>query len=52
MLEKIRAWLQERRRKQAAIERALRKFHEKRGIVAMGYALSQIRNGQSYASCI
>ena len=40
MLEKIRAWLQERRRKQAAIERALKKFHETRGIVAMGYALS------------
>ncbi len=47
MLGKIRAWLEERRRKQAAskskqaaIERALKKFHETRGIVAMGYALS------------
>ena len=36
MLKRIRAWLQERRSKHAAIERALKRFHETRGIVAMG----------------
>jgi hypothetical protein len=36
MFERVRAWLQECRSKQAAIERALRNFHETRGVVAMG----------------
>jgi hypothetical protein len=36
MLGRIGTWLHERRRKRAAIERALRNFHETRGVVAMG----------------
>jgi hypothetical protein len=40
MLARVKAWLQERRSKQAAIERALKKFHETHSAVAIGgYAL-------------
>jgi hypothetical protein len=41
MFARVRAWLQQRRSRHAAIERALKTFHETRGAVAMGgYALS------------
>lgn len=36
MLGRVKAWLQERRNKQAAIDRALGTFHETRGAVPMG----------------
>jgi len=36
MLGRIRAWREERRSRQAATERALKKFQDTRGVAAMG----------------